>query len=184
MQDTHAPAHAPLSPSSPAPVVDWAAAKAESEEKERKEEEDKGVAARVQEVGDLAARLTAFYWEVNKGMVGRVREIVGEFASPGGEERLNAELRRKYGKDLSSVAAVESVMCQRTDALAQSVELQVAAAGTVVQEAEEEESKEEKEVREALAQLRGMGFEEEGRLRALLQAHANSLEAVLNALLQ
>jgi len=192
----------------PEPVVNWEAAKAVSEQPEDERFPSDEQAAVVDEVGELAARLTAFYFEHCPSMIDNVGEVSRKFA--GRQQELNDALLRKYKCDLNSFAA------KHAEALAAQEEQDAAAARQLAAEdAEEERLREEvhnavaveeldqeelsastqrpvllrrslpmsDEVREAIASLEAMGFTDRTSNLALLQKHSNNVEAALNELL-
>jgi len=192
----------------PEPVVNWEAAKAVSEQPEDERFPSDEQAAVVDEVGELAARLTAFYFEHCPSMIDNVGEVSRKFA--GRQQELNDALLRKYKCDLNSFAD------NHAEALAAQEEQDAAAARQLAAEdAEEERLREEvhnavaveeldqeelsastqrpvllrrslpmsDEVREAIASLEAMGFTDRTSNLALLQKHSNNVEAALNELL-
>jgi hypothetical protein len=98
MSDVHNQA-----PVVPEPVVNWETAKAVSEQPEDERFPSDEQAAVVDEVGELAARLTAFYFEHCPSMIDKVGEVSRKFA--GRQQELNDALLRKYKCDLNSFAA-------------------------------------------------------------------------------
>jgi len=138
MSDVHNQA-----PVVPEPVVNWEAAKAVSEQPEDERFPSDEQAAVVDEVGELAARLTAFYFEHCPSMIDNVGEVSRKFA--GRQQELNDALLRKYKCDLNSFAD------NHAKALAAQEEQDAAAARQLAAEdAEEERLREEVRNRERL----------------------------------
>lgn len=182
MSDAHNEA-----PVVPEPVVNWEAAKAVSEQLEEERFPSDEQAAVVDEVGDLAARLTAFYFEYCPSMIDNVGEVSRKFA--GREQELNDALKRKYKCDLNSFAAKE------VEAMAAQEQQDAAAARQLIDEERFEDAHSEvaaeqeveeamsQELREAIANLESMGFTDRTVNLALLQKHNSNVEAALNELL-
>jgi len=140
-------------------------------------------------VGDLAARLTAFYFEHNPDMIETVGDLSRKFVS--NEQELNDALMRKYKCDLNTMVA------QQVAAAAEQEERDAAAARKMIEEggefagaqveAEAEEAEEDDQVdsrtESELAVLESMGFTDRARNLALLAKHENNVEAALNELL-
>ena len=178
-------------PAVPEPVVNWEAAKAVVEQPEEERFPSQEQAAVVDGVGDLAARLTAFYFEHNPDMIETVSDLSRKFVD--NEQELNDALMRKYKCDLNTMVA------QQVAAAAEQEERDAAAARQMIQDggefaeaqnepaaepkANEEEDPLSEVVSEALAVLESMGFTERERNLALLAKHANNVEAALNELL-
>lgn len=174
----------------PEPVVNWEAAKAVAEQPEAERFPSQEQSAAVDEVGDLAARLTAFYFEHNPGMLDTVADVSRKFA--GREQELNDALLRKYKCDLNSMVAEQAsaVALQEADdsaAARRMVEEEEFADAQSEVVAEEEKVEEEEpmsqEVREAIANFESMGFTDRATNLALLVKHDNNVEAALNELL-
>lgn len=169
----------------PAPVVNWEEAKAVAEQPEDERFPSQEQAAVVDEVGDLAARLTAFYFEHNAAMIDTVGDVSRKFV--GKEVELNDALRRKYKCDLTTMVA------QQAAAVAEQADTDAAAARRMVEEEEEfadaqsEPSEEEEplsdEMREAIGNMEAMGFTDRATNLELLKKHKNNVEAALNELL-
>ena len=170
----------------PEPVVNWEAAKAVSEQLEEERFPSDEQAAVVDEVGDLAARLTAFYFEYCPSMIDSVGEVSRKFV--GREQELNDALLRKYKCDLHSFAA------KHAEALAAQEQQDAAAARQLADEervedahsqvaAEEEEEPMGEELREAIANMESMGFSDRTANLALLQKHNCNVEAAVNELI-
>jgi len=169
----------------PAPVVNWEEAKAVAEQPEDERFPSQEQAAVVDEVGDLAARLTAFYFEHNAAMIDTVGDVSRKFV--GKEVELNDALRRKYKCDLSTMVA------QQAAAVAEQADTDAAAARRMVEEEEEfadaqsEPSEEEEplsdEMREAIGNMEAMGFTDRATNLELLKKHKNNVEGALNELL-
>jgi len=193
------------------PRVDWACATALAEQKEEERFPSQEQAALVDEVGELAARLTAFYFEHNTAMLKTVGEVSRQFV--GREAELNDALRRKYKSDLKTMAAqqqaaeaaqrerdadaahrlledLKSMAADQAAAGAAEGE-EAAAAGAQERVAEAEggggalvsEGEMDEEVAQALAAIEGMGFTDRAQNLRLLETHGNNVEAALNALL-
>jgi chemotaxis protein histidine kinase CheA len=181
-------------PAVPEPVVNWEAAQAVVQQPEEERFPSQEQAAVVDRVGDLAARLTAFYFEHNSDMIETVSDLSRKFVD--NEQELNDALMRKYKCDLTTLVA------QQAAAAAEQEERDAAAARKMIEdggefaeefaEAHNEAAAELKAndgdalnevVREALTVLESMGFTERERNLALLSKHANNVEAALNELL-
>ena len=175
-------------PAVPEPVVDWEASKAVAEQPEEERFPSEEQAAVVDGVGDLAARLTAFYFEHNPEMIETVGDLSRKFVN--NEQELNDALMRKYKCDLNTLVA------QQAAAAAEQEERDAAAARKMIEEGEFAEAQSEEAAepaaeedplseveREALAVLESMGFVERERNLALLSKHENNVEAALNELL-
>lgn len=144
----------------------------------------------VDEVGDLAARLTAFYFDHNRAMLETVGEVSRKFV--GREDELNDALRRKYKSDLKAmVAEQEAAKAEQAEQdaaaarkLLEEEEAMLAAQNAVAAAAEEEKKPAlSEEVRDAIANFEAMGFTDRAVNLELLRKHDNNVEAALNELL-
>ena len=172
------------------PVVNWEEAKAVTEQPAEERFPSEEQAAMVDEVGDLAARLTAFYFDHNRAMLETVGEVSRKFV--GREDELNDALRRKYKSDLKAmVAEQEAAKAEQAEQdaaaarkLLEEEEAMLAAQNAVAAAAEEEKKPAlSEEVRDAIANFEAMGFTDRAVNLELLRKHDNNVEAALNELL-
>jgi len=189
------------------PVVNWEAAKAEAEQEQAESVSSQIDQGRVDAVGDLAAKLTAFYWEVNPSSLAKVNQLVADFAND--EEKLNSLLRARYGRDLTIIEIGGAIQAEAEAIQAEAIQAEAEEAGapmeaasehvplptgnvegnivlpepsaSVVQGQEEEaEDQLPAEVVEALSMLSGMGFVDRDLNLSLLCKHNNDVQAVVN----
>jgi len=176
-------------PAVPEPVVNWEEARAVAEQLEEERFPSQAQAAVVDEAGNLAARLTAFYFEHNALMLETVGDVSRKFV--GKEIELNDALRRKYQCDLTSMAE------QQAAAVAEQADADSVAARRMVWEQEEEFADAHSDaasvasvdmepmsdvVWKAMGLLEGMGFTDRAVNLELLKKHNNVVEATINEL--
>jgi hypothetical protein len=178
-------------PPVPEPVVDWEASKAVAEQAEEDRFPSQEQAAIVDEVGELAARLTAFYFQYNPAMLDTVAEVSRKFV--GKEQDLNDALMRKYKTDLKSMVteqlAAQEVRDEGSVAAARSSISSIppldepdnalpARPTTPASEA----CPMSEETQDAVNNLVSMGFTDRAKNLELLQKHKNNVERVVNEL--
>uniref|UniRef100_A0A7S4JIJ9 UBA domain-containing protein n=2 Tax=Guillardia theta TaxID=55529 RepID=A0A7S4JIJ9_GUITH len=179
------------------PVVNWESTKAVAEQDESERFPSQEQQALVDEVGNLAARLTAFYMEHNQAHLDRAISVARQFV--GREDDLNVALVRKYGCDLTSRTAARD-MSRNTQLPVAEVAMNSSnePRAPVVASAPVEEdfapaspsapsapspAPATVSADSALAVLLGMGFSDMEKNRSLLQACGGDLQAVIAQLL-
>eukprot|EP00960_Hanusia_phi_P051859 761069-Hanusia_phi.AAC.1 len=187
---------APESHFSRGPVVNWESTKAVAEQDESERFPSQEQQALVDEVGNLAARLTAFYMEHNQAHLDRAISVARQFV--GRENDLNAALYQKYGCDLTSRSAARSRDMSRdlqppvveiagSNSSDEAREEAVAAAAEAVAPASPSAPSAPfpgtVSSDSALAVLLGMGFSDMEKNRSLLKACGGDLQTVIAQLL-
>jgi hypothetical protein len=178
-------------PAVPEPVVNWEASKAVAEQAEEDRFPSQEQAAIVDEVGELAARLTAFYFQYNPAMLDTVAEVSRKFV--GKEQDLNDALMRKYKKDLKLMVTEQLAAQEVQD------EGSVAAARSSISSIPPLDEPDNalparpttpayeacpisEETQDAVTHLVSMGFTDRAKNLELLQKHKNNVERVVNEL--